>query len=50
MSSPRISVPLGAMMPGSVKLLVPRMVSAVVVLLSVLSEPFSVMTPDAVPS
>ena len=49
-SSPKISVPLGTMMLGSVKLLVPRTVIAVVVLLRVLSVPLSVMLPEAVPS
>ena len=49
-SSPRIRVPLGTTMLGSVRLLVPRMMIAVVVLLSVLSVPLSVMLPEAVPS
>ena len=48
--SPRISVPLGTTILGSVRLLVPRIVTAVAVLLSVFTVPFRVIVPDAVPS
>ena len=49
-SSPMMSVPLGTMMLGSVKLLVPRIVTALVVLLSVFTVPLRVIVPDSVPS